>query len=91
MAKTKTKGTAFWVCLITSICLLVAGFFVPPMGIIDGTVLQAVGLLFGFGALGQMPVVIESVERARFTKGNMTIEVSKDKKSPDEPQKNDTL
>ena len=76
----KTKTFAFWVCLIVSVGLFIGGFFVPPMGVIDGSVLKAVGILFGFGALGQAPVLIESLERAKFTKGDMTIEVSKGNK-----------
>lgn len=72
------KTTAFWVCLIVSVGLFIGGFFVPPMGVIDGSVLKAVGMLLGFGTLGQAPVLIESLERAKFTKGDMTIEVSKD-------------
>lgn len=71
------KTTAFWVCLIVSVGLFIGGFFVPPMGVIDGSVLKAVGMLLGFGTLGQAPVLIESLERAKFTKGDMTIEVSK--------------
>ncbi len=73
----KTKTLAFWVCLIVSVGLFIGGFFVPPMGVIDGSVLKAVGMLLGFGTLGQAPVLIESLERAKFTKGDMTIEVSK--------------
>ena len=74
------KTTSFWVCLIVSLCLFIGGFFIPPMGVIDGSVLKAVGMLLGFGALGQAPVLIESLERAKFTKGDMTIEVSKGNK-----------
>ena len=43
---------AFWVCLITSIVLILTSFVVPPLAVIDGTVLAAVGELFGFAALG---------------------------------------
>lgn len=42
---------AFTVCLLVSIGLIVGGFFVPPMGFIDGSVLKAVGELFAFAAL----------------------------------------
>ena len=42
---TRAKKTIpFWICLIVSIGLIVAGFCVPPMGIIDGSVLTAVGI-----------------------------------------------
>ena len=36
---------------ITSVCLIISSFIVPPLGIIDGSVLAAVGELTGLGAL----------------------------------------
>ena len=72
---TRAKKTIpFWICLIVSIGLIVAGFCVPPMGIIDGSVLTAVGILFGFASLAQVPVIIEGAGYVRMTKGDMTIE-----------------
>lgn len=44
----------FWVLLITAIALIIASWFVPPMAVIDGSVLGAVGELAGFGALGTL-------------------------------------
>lgn len=44
------------------------------MGIIDGTVLTAVGILFGFATLAQIPVIIEVAGYVKMTKGDMTIE-----------------
>ena len=41
----------FAACFVVSVALIVGGFFVPPMGIIDGSVLTAVGELFAFPAL----------------------------------------
>ena len=71
----KVKRTIpFWICLIVSISLIVAGFCVPPMGIIDGSVLTAVGILFGFATLAQIPVIIEVAGYVKMTKGDMTIE-----------------
>ena len=72
---TRAKKTIpFWICLIVSIGLIVAGFCVPPMGIIDGSVLTAVGILFGFASLAQVPVIIEVAGYVRMAKGDMTIE-----------------
>ena len=72
---TRAKKTIpFWICLIVSISLIVAGFCVPPMGIIDSSVLTAVGILFGFASLAQIPVIIEVAGYVRMTKGDMTIE-----------------
>ena len=68
------KTSPFWIFLIVSIGLIVAGFCVPAMGIIDGSVLTAVGILFGFASLAQIPVIIEVAGYVRMTKGDMTIE-----------------
>lgn len=38
----------FWIAFIVSIGLIVGGFFVPPMGIIDGSVLTGTGILSAF-------------------------------------------
>jgi hypothetical protein len=73
------KTFAFWVCLITSVGLFIGGFCVPPMGVIDGSLLKAVGLLLGFGTLGHAPILLESLKSAKFTKGDMTVEVTKGK------------
>lgn len=71
------KTLAFWVCLLTSVCLFIGGFFVPPMGVIDGSSLKAVGMLLGFATLGQAPILLESLKSAKFTKGDMTVEVTR--------------
>lgn len=72
------KTIPFWVCLIVSVGLLVGGFFVPPMGVIDGSLLTAVGLLLVFALLAQLPTILESAGYAKITAGNTTIEISKD-------------
>lgn len=50
----KPHKIIFYICLIISIALLVGGFFVPPTGVIDGSVITAVGELFGFATLAQV-------------------------------------
>lgn len=75
MAIQRKQAVSFWVCLIAAIGLGVGGFFVPPMGVIDGSVLTLIGMLFGFAALGQIPIIIESAEYARISKGDTIIEV----------------
>ena len=42
----------FYVCLAMAVLLFVGGFFCPPIGVIDGSVLTAAGILLGFAALG---------------------------------------
>ena len=38
---------------ITSVVLIISSFIVPPLGIVDGSILAAVGELTGIGALWQ--------------------------------------
>ena len=72
------KTIPFWICLIVTIGLLVGGFFTPPMGVIDGSVLTAAGLLFAFGTLAQIPIIIEVAGYAKISRGDTTIEISRD-------------
>ena len=43
----------FWVCLVVTLVLMLLGFYLPPMGEISPSVLQAVGWLFSFAALAK--------------------------------------
>lgn len=43
---------------LTSIILIITAFFIPPMAVIDGSVLAAVGELAGIGALWQFTKAI---------------------------------
>lgn len=42
----------FYICLTIAILLFIGGFFCPPKGVIDGSVLTAGGILLAFAALG---------------------------------------
>ena len=71
--------TAFYINLSVSIVLIVCGFLLPPMGIIDGSVLTAVGELLMFGVLAQLPALISAAKNGKsikLTKGDFTAEVS---------------
>lgn len=68
----------FTLCFFVSVGLIVGGFFVPPMGIIDGSVLTAVGELLLFPTLLYGYRAIELGLRVKFQKGDTSIEVSKD-------------
>ena len=53
MKKAKhTDKYIFFICLAVAIALFIGGFFCPPMGSIDGSILSAGGILLGFAALG---------------------------------------
>ena len=41
----------FYVCLAFALLMFIGGFFCPPMGVIDGSVLKAGGILLGFATL----------------------------------------
>ena len=68
----------FLVCLITSVCLIIASFFIPPLAVVDGSVLAAVGELFGFAALAEVAAAIERGHSASISHGNTTIEIKKE-------------
>lgn len=79
MKKKEYKKTIpFWICLIVSIGLLITGFLMPPIGEIHNSVITSVGLLFGFGVLAQLPILIEVAGSAKIQRGDTTIEFTKD-------------
>lgn len=76
------KNPAFWVCLTLSIGLIVAGFCVPPHGEIDGSVLTACGILFGFATLEVVHIAIRKGVDAKVKHGQTEVtlgDLNKDK------------
>lgn len=55
----------FHITLSLSVVLFIAGFICPPMGVIDGSVLTAVGLLFSFATLAHVPEIIQSARNGK--------------------------
>lgn len=74
----QTDKIIFFICLITSIGLSVGGFLTPPRGVIDGSVLTAVGLLLGFAALAVGAQAVANGNTARFTKGDVEVSIGED-------------
>ena len=68
----------FIVCFFVSVGLIIGGFFVPPMGIIDGSVLTAVGELLLFPTLLYGFRAVELGLTIKFQKGDTHIEISKE-------------
>ena len=69
----------FYLTFAISLQLIIGGFLLPPMGIIDGSVLTAVGELLMFGVLAQVPAIIDAAKNGKsikVTKGDFTAEVS---------------
>lgn len=80
----KFDMVVFWVCLLTSITLLVVSFLLPPTGQIDNSVIGAVGEMFGFASLA---VVIKALGRGTdvtLHKGDIDISLNNPDKDEDE-------
>ena len=68
----------FYVTLAVSLLLITGGFLLPPMGIIDSSVLTAVGELLMFGVMAQVPHLIEAAKNGksiRLQMGDFSAEV----------------
>ena len=74
--KCRACKIAFLVAFVCSIGLIVAGFCVPPQGIIDGSVLKAVGELFSFAALAFAGHALTLGYDLKIAKGDTTIDVN---------------
>lgn len=70
----------FYLNLVVSIALIVGGFFVPPLGVIDGSVLTAVGLLLMFSVIEKIPEAIKAGKSVKISKGDFTAEVGAETK-----------
>ena len=68
----------FLLTLISSILLIGISFFIPPMAVVDGSIIACVGELFAFGALGEVGAAIERGHGASITHGGTTIEIKKE-------------
>jgi hypothetical protein len=76
--KMRWHMVAFGVCLAVSIGLIVGGFFVPPTGVIDGSVLTGVGELFGFAALAQIHSLVARGKGVKIQHGSTSVSVGDD-------------
>ena len=56
----------FWVCLMVTLVLMLLGFYLPPMGEISPSVLEAVGWLFGFAALAKFCDIVSTAVKAGY-------------------------
>ena len=76
----------FYLILAISLLLIIGGFLLPPMGVIDGSVLTAVGELLMFGVLAQVPRLMKAAKDGksiRLQKGDFSAEVSSKPSSTD--------
>ena len=66
------------VLTLVSVLLIVLGFILPPTGEIDGSVLTAVGELFGFATLWNATVAVCKGKGVNITHGKTSINVDAD-------------
>ena len=74
-----TAMKVFYLTFAISLLLIIGGFLLPPMGIIDGSVLTAVGELLMFGVLAQLPAIIDAAKNGKsvkISKGDFSAEVT---------------
>lgn len=69
------KNVGFHILTFIAIALIIASWFVPPMGIIDGSVLAATGEIFAFAALGTVIKAIDKGVDATITKGDTSMTI----------------
>lgn len=60
---------------ISSIILIIAGFICPPLAVISGSVLTAVGELEGLGVLWILMRAVEKGTGASFKKGDVEVDI----------------
>lgn len=74
---TKAK-IASAVLSVIAVALIIGSFFVPPTGVVDSSVLAAVGEIFAFAALFAVWEAIDKGIDAKVTHGNTTISLDGD-------------
>ncbi len=69
---------AFWISLTISIGLIIGGFLTPPQGEVDGSVLEAAGLIFLYPALSFAAKALEENNKIKIQHGQTTIQIGQD-------------
>ena len=72
---------SMWVAFGIAAALMITSFLLPPMGVIDNSVLMAGGILFAFGGLFLGWHAVDKGMDAKVTHGNTTIEINNDEKN----------
>lgn len=74
---------------IAALVLIFTSFFIPPMGVIDGSVLAGTGEIFAFAALGTVIKAIDKGVDAQVQHNNTTITVGDLTKQDDNNESGD--
>ena len=75
----------FAICFFISVALIVCGFIVPPLGVIDPSCLTAVGELLLFPIILYAYRAIELGLTVKFNHGDTSIEITKRKPADIDP------
>lgn len=65
----------FYFNLAVSVLLIIGGFLIPPVGIVDGSVLTAVGLLLMFSVIEKIPEAVKASKSVKISKGDSSLEI----------------
>jgi small neutral amino acid transporter SnatA (MarC family) len=76
MKKHHADKGIFIACLILASAMFIGGFFCPPMGVIDGSVLKGGGILLGFAALGVAGQNLANGKDVIFSHGDTKVEIN---------------
>ena len=68
----------FHIFASSSLILIAASFILPPTGVIDPSVIGAVGEIAGFGALWELHIAIRKGFDAKISHHDTSIEINKD-------------
>lgn len=66
----------FWLFSIIGVILIITAFILPPLSVIDNSVLIAVGEINGFIALGAVIKAIDNGGSATFQHNNTTVTIT---------------
>ena len=74
----------FWLFSIIGVILIIVAFILPPLSVIDNTVLIAVGEINGFIALGAVIKAIDKGSSATFQHNNTSVTITNNDNDEDE-------
>ena len=78
MNKPHADKYIFYICLTLSVLLFIGGFFCPPMGVIDGSLLKAAGILLAFATLGVAGQNLANGKDVTFHHGDTEVTINDD-------------
>ena len=80
------KNWWFYILTLIGVGLIIASFLVPPMGVIDPSVLGAMGEIFAFAGLGTVIKAIDEGVDAKVEHNNTSVTIGDLNKSEDETE-----